>query len=160
MESTTSAPDVATLLSGWDIMISHQFTDMDLEQQTKRSAVIKGALPDDSNVFCSLEHEDYLKEKFRDDIDAIYDWCLAQQRYCKTVVFLIAPGPKSTGMIKELNQAIASRQDIVVCVHTDMADKTWVQRFTEVAVAEIEWSGDQDLALVGTMLDLTRPKYS
>ena len=144
---TVLDPNMPTVAGAWRCMVSHQFTDMDLTVQSERAELLVDAIPyKPEQVFCSLAHEAYLQEKYGSNTEGIYGWCLEQQGMCDSVVFLIAPGPESTGMKKELDLAIQRKQKIIVCVHKDMENKPWVMPFLKNAGFVMGWFNNDDLS--------------
>ena len=143
-------PNMPTVAGAWRCMISHQFTGMDLQAQAVRTKLLMDALPYSvGQVFCSMEHEEFLKSKYGENTEGIYCWCLEQQGMCDSVVFLITPGPESTGMKKELALAIKRKQKIIVCLHSGMEKESWVRPFLRASDFVLGWTEDEDLNALG-----------
>jgi|GEM_PF-4167727 len=158
---TVLNPNLPTVVGAWRMMISHQFTGMDLAEQVARAQIIIEGLPyPPEQVFFSIDHEDFLKKKYGDNTEGIYDWCLEQQSMCDTIIFLIAPGPESSGMQKELALAKKRKQEIIVCVHADMQDENWVHDFCDAATMEYGWRKNGDLIALPFAMQATKPAHA
>jgi len=143
---TVLDPNMPTMMGAWRSMISHQFTGMDLREQAVRAEILTGAIPYRANqIFCSLEHEDYLQKRYGKSTEGIYGWCLEQQGMCGSIVFLIAPGPQSLGMEKELVLAKKRKQKVIVCMHMSMEKRDWVKPFLKASDFVLGWTEDEDL---------------
>lgn len=71
----------------WHTMLSFQYTGMDLQEIAAKVLAVRLSLGlPDNQFFCSFDYSDWFENQGM-DVEAIYQWCLNQQKMCKRVIF-------------------------------------------------------------------------
>lgn len=134
---------IPTGKENWMWMYSYQFTGMDLEHVRRNLDRLREYESNPDTVFNSLDYQEWFDCQGM-DVEAIYTWCLEQQKRCRRVLFLIDQGPESTGMKKELDLAVELDQLVTVCVHRDIVGHDWVKPFVDVCDGRLYIFTDYD----------------